>query len=68
VDTSRERMGAKIRPAQLQKMPYMLVVGAQEEAAGTVSVRLRDGSDLGGQPLDELIARMRDEIGRRANG
>jgi threonyl-tRNA synthetase len=68
VDTSRERMGAKIRQAQLQKIPYMLVVGAQEEAAGTVSVRLRDGSDLGGQPLDELIARMRDEIGRRANG
>jgi threonyl-tRNA synthetase len=67
VDTSRERMGAKIRQAQLQKIPYMLVVGAQEEAAGTVSVRLRDGSDLGGQPLDELIARMRDEIGRRAN-
>jgi threonyl-tRNA synthetase len=67
VDTSRERMGAKIRQAQLQKIPYMLVVGAQEEAAGTVSVRLRDGSDLGGRPLDELIARMRDEIGRRVN-
>jgi threonyl-tRNA synthetase len=47
VDTGSERMGNKIRQAQKQKIPYMLIVGDKEQEAGKVSVRLRDGQDLG---------------------
>lgn len=50
VDSGSERMGNKIRLAQKQKIPYMLVVGDKEQAAGQVAVRLRSGQDLG--PLD----------------
>lgn len=51
VDTSSERMGNKIRLAQKQKIPYMLIVGDQEQAANQVSVRLRSGEDLGPQEI-----------------
>ena len=51
VDTSNERMQKKIRDAQLQKIPYMLVVGEREAAEGKVAVRLRSGKDLGAMPL-----------------
>jgi threonyl-tRNA synthetase len=61
IDDSKERMGAKIRQAQLQKIPYMLIIGDKERDAGTVSVRLRSGEDLGAQPLDALMARMTEE-------
>ena len=61
IDDSKERMGAKIRQAQLQKIPYMLIIGDKERDAGTVSVRLRNGEDLGAQPLDALMARMTEE-------
>ena len=47
VDDHRDRMQAKIRDAQLQKIPYMLVVGKREVAEGAVAVRLRSGEDLG---------------------
>ena len=66
LDDSNERMGAKIRQAQLQKVPYMLVVGDKERDAGTVSVRLRSGADLGAIPVDVLIARLQDEVASRA--
>jgi threonyl-tRNA synthetase len=66
LDDSSERMGAKIRQAQLQKVPYMLVVGDKEREAGTVSVRLRSGADLGAIPVDALIARLQAEIASRA--
>ncbi len=56
VDTRGERMNAKIRDAQLQKIPYMLVVGDKEAQAGAVSVRLRTGEDLKAMPLDDFIA------------
>jgi threonyl-tRNA synthetase len=56
VDERGERMQAKIRDAQLQKIPYMLVVGDKDQAAGTVSVRQRSGEDLGPKPLAEFIA------------
>jgi threonyl-tRNA synthetase len=59
VDSSSERMNAKIRNAQLQKIPYMLVVGDREEAAGTAAVRLRSEEDLGAKPLDEIITALR---------
>ncbi len=62
VDASGERMQAKIRAAQLQKVPYMLVVGDRERAAGAVAVRLRSGEDLKARPLDEFIALAREAI------
>jgi threonyl-tRNA synthetase len=55
VDSSRDRMQAKIRNAQLQKVPYMLVIGKREEADGAVAVRLRTGHDLGAMPVDAFI-------------
>jgi threonyl-tRNA synthetase len=62
VDSRGERMQAKIRDAQLQKVPYMLVVGDRERDAGAVAVRHRNGSDLGSLPLFQMIDRMRDEV------
>jgi threonyl-tRNA synthetase len=56
MDASLERMNAKIRNAQLQKIPYMLVVGDREQEQGAVSVRLRSGEDLKSKPVDEFIA------------
>src|SRR5919199_4075131 len=61
VDDSSERMNAKIRQAQLQKVPYMLVIGDKEQAAGAVAVRLRNGQDLGPIPLADLRARIVEE-------
>ena len=65
VDTSNERMQKKIRDAQLQKIPYMLVVGEREAAEGTVAVRLRSGKDLGAMPLEQFIARIKTEAESR---
>ena len=56
VDASSERMNAKIRNAQLQKIPYMLVVGDREQEAGAVAVRLRTEEDLGAMPVDDAVA------------
>lgn len=56
VDTRSERMNAKIRDAQLKKIPYMLVVGDKEAEAGAVAVRLRSGEDLKAIPQDDFIA------------
>ncbi|MBI3980285.1 MAG: threonine--tRNA ligase [Chloroflexi bacterium] len=55
VDARSERMNAKIREAQLQKIPYMLVVGDAEAASGQVAVRLRSGENRGPQPLAKFI-------------
>ena len=65
-DLSAQRMNAKIRDAQLMKVPYMLVVGENEMNAGTVSLRVRDGSRQDNIPLAEFIARAKDRIARRA--
>jgi threonyl-tRNA synthetase len=65
-DLSSERMNAKIRNAQLMKVPYMLVVGNNEMEAGTVSLRVRDGSQQNDIPLKEVIARVKDRIDKRA--
>ncbi len=62
VDVRAERMQAKIRDAQLQKAPYMLVLGDREKEAGTAAVRLRSGENLGATKLEELITRMRAEV------
>ncbi len=61
VDERSERMQAKIRDAQLQKIPYMLVVGDKDQAAGAVSVRLRSGEDLKAKALAEFIAMAKAE-------
>ena len=58
VDTRGERMNAKIRDAQLQKIPYMLVVGDKEAAAEAVSVRLRTNVDLKAVPLAQFVERV----------
>ena len=50
-------MNAKIRNAQLQKVPYMLVIGDRETEAGAAAVRLRSGDDLGAIPVDEIVVR-----------
>ena len=65
-DVSAQRMNAKIREAQLMKVPYMLVVGENEANAGQVSLRVRDGSRADNIPLEEFIARAKDRITRRA--
>ena len=62
VDVSAEKLGAKIREATLQKVPYQVVVGPRDEAAGTVSVRSRVDGDLGAMKIDELLAKLRGEI------
>jgi threonyl-tRNA synthetase len=56
VDARSERMNAKVRDAQLQKVPYMLVVGDKEAAAEAVSLRLRTNENIGAVPLQEFIA------------
>jgi len=65
IDTSNERMQKKIRDAQLQKIPYMLVVGEREAAEGKVAVRLRSGKDLGAMPLETFVARIKNEAESR---
>ncbi len=62
VDDRRERLQARIRDAQLQKVPYMLVVGDKEAASDAASLRLRTGEDLGALPLHEVRARMLEKV------
>ncbi|HEX3646180.1 MAG TPA: threonine--tRNA ligase [Vicinamibacterales bacterium] len=65
LDERQEKIGYKIREAQLQKVPYMLVIGDRESAEGTVSVRTRAGGDQGASPVDSFIASAREEIARK---
>ncbi len=65
LDERQEKIGYKIREAQLQKIPYMLVIGDREAAEGTVAVRTRTGGDQGAQPVDGFIALAIDEVRRR---
>ncbi len=58
LDDSNEKLGYKIRQAQLEKVPYMLVVGEKEEAAGTVAVRTKAGADLGPMAVERLAPRL----------
>lgn len=59
LDDRKEKVNLKIREAQLQKVPYMLVVGDREAEAGTVAVRHRKHADMGAKPVDEFIADVR---------
>jgi threonyl-tRNA synthetase len=65
LDERQEKIGYKIREAQLQKVPYMLVVGDRESAEGTVAVRTRRGGDQGSQPLAAFIDRALAEVRER---
>ena len=65
VDARQEKMGYKIRSAQLRKIPYMLVTGDREAAGGAVAVRHRRDGDLGASPVDDFIAAALDEVQRR---
>jgi threonyl-tRNA synthetase len=64
-DYRPEKIGYKIREAQLEKIPYMLVVGEKEQAAGTVAVRCRVDGDLGAKPLSEVLDMFRAEVASR---
>jgi threonyl-tRNA synthetase len=61
-DWRPEKIGAKIREAQMEKVPYMLVVGEKEAAAGTVAVRDRVDGDLGAMTVEELLKRLDGEV------
>ncbi|MNY35929.1 Threonine--tRNA ligase [compost metagenome] len=65
MDLRNEKMGYKIREAQLEKLPYMFVVGENEMNAGSVSIRKRGEGDIGAQPLQEVIATLVKEVAER---
>lgn len=66
LDDRSEKVNLKIRDAQLQKIPYMLVVGGREAETGSVSVRHRKGGDLGVQTLEDFVTRIQAEIASKA--
>lgn len=66
VDIRNEKIGYKIREAQMEKVPYMLVVGDKELENGTVSVRSRKDGDLGTMPVDEFIKKIFEEVESKA--
>jgi threonyl-tRNA synthetase len=66
VDDSGGRMQAKVRDAQLAKVPYTLVLGDRDEQAEAVSVRLLDGSERRGVPLQDFVAHLQAEVARKA--
>lgn len=65
-DLRSEKIGYKIREAQLEKIPYMLIIGDKEAQEGTVSVRSRKNGDIGSMPLDEFISMAVTEIATKA--
>jgi threonyl-tRNA synthetase len=65
LDDRNEKLGYRIRDAQVRKVPYMLVVGAREAENGTVSLRHRSGDDLGALPIDRVLTDLAREIGAR---
>jgi threonyl-tRNA synthetase len=65
LDERQEKIGYKIREAQLQKIPYMLVVGDRESSEGTVAVRERTGGDKGATTVKSFIEAARDEIAHK---
>jgi threonyl-tRNA synthetase len=66
LDDRAESLGYRVREAQLQKVPYMLVVGAREAESGAVSVRRRAGADLGAMPVEALAERLRGLVSRHS--
>ena len=66
LDARNEKLGYRIREAQVQKVPYMLVVGAREAEEGTVSVRRRAGEDLGALSTTDFLTRVRGLVSSRS--
>ena len=62
IDLRNEKLGYKIREAQMEKVPYMVIVGEKEVEEGTISVRKRNEGDIGGMKAEELIARIKAEV------
>lgn len=65
-DLRNEKIGFKIREAQMQKIPYMLIIGDKEAETGAVAVRSRKEGDLGAMPIDDFLAKLDEEIKTRA--
>ena len=65
LDGRQEKIGYKIREAQLQKVPYMLVIGDRELTEGTIAVRSRTGGDLGARSIDAFVADAKAEVDAR---
>ena len=65
IDLRSEKIGYKIREAQVQKVPYMLVIGDREAEAGTVSVRARSEGDIGSMPVEDFLARALLEVAQK---
>ena len=61
-DLRNEKIGLKIREATMKKIPYIVIVGGKEQAAGTIAVRTREGQDLGAMPLADFTARMAQDV------
>ena len=66
IDATNERLQKRIRNAELEKIPYIAVVGPKEAEAGTVAVRIRRKGDVGASPVDAFVARLRGEIDKKA--
>ena len=66
LDIRPEKLGLKIREAHMQRVPYTLVIGAKEAQEKTVTVRLRDGKNLNGLPVADVIAKMKEEVESRS--
>jgi threonyl-tRNA synthetase len=60
-DFRNEKLGFKIREAQLQKIPYMLVIGDKEQTAGAIAPRRRDGTDLKGMKIEQFLKLIQEE-------
>ena len=67
VDDRQEKIGYKIREAQLQKVPYMLILGEKEKESGNVGVRARKEGDIGAMELDKFISKIQEEINNFSN-
>lgn len=65
VDETADKIGAKIRNARLERVPYMLVIGQREAEEGTVSVRHREKEDLGSMPFEQFMDAVSREIAER---
>ena len=66
IDLRNEKIGFKVREAQTQKIPYMLVLGDQEVENGTAALRSRKNENFGAMPVADIIAKLREEIDSKA--
>jgi threonyl-tRNA synthetase len=66
IDRHSDKLGAKIRNAQMQKIPFMLIVGDRDVEQGVVSVRHRTAGDLGSETVDDFLAQAQQDIDDRA--